>query len=143
MFYIFQLNDKWGLHQNSRFDTAPYQLGNIKSLVLFLVFVLEAFDRVLFRCLLALQKDSEERDNQAEQSSSQEYQRVQANPIRIAGQPISHDVPRNRSGEQEGNDDIHQECFHQLHPHLFAIRTEHFAYRYFQRALLDEIGRHR
>ncbi len=35
MFYIFQLNDKWGLHQNNRFDTAPYQLGNIKSLILF------------------------------------------------------------------------------------------------------------
>ena len=26
MFYIFQLNDKWGLHQNNRFDITPFIL---------------------------------------------------------------------------------------------------------------------
>ena len=111
--------------------------------MILLVLISETFNGVCIRRLPALVEYGEERDKEAEQACSYENERVQRDAVAIIRQPIAHKIVSDGHRQEESEDHVHQECLYQLGKDLPVVRPEHLPHGYFQRALLDEIGRHR
>ena len=111
--------------------------------MILLILISETFNGICIRRLPALVKDGEKRDNEAEQACSYENEWVQANAVAIIRQPITHEIVSDGHRQEKGEDDIHQECLYQLGEDLPIVRSKYFPHGYFQRALLDEVSRHR
>lgn len=104
------------------FNCAGLYLDQRKSLILLILLpVFQALDRIPVGRLPALEKDRQEGDQQAEEAGGQEDPWAEGDAVVVVFQPIAHEIPGDGHCQHKGDPNVDEERADQLSQDLLAV----------------------
>ncbi len=104
------------------FNCAGLYLDQRESLILLILLpIFQALDRIPVGRLPTLEKNRQEGDQQAEEAGGQEDPWTEGDAVVVVFQPIAHEIPGDGHCQHKGDPNVDEERAYQLRQDLLAV----------------------